>query len=207
MDSLSSSELDSPSKTPLFIAIAAILLGIAGLWLAWTSFSRISELEKKLAEVESAAQGASEMQDAIDASSARVEQVVANMNTLSQNVSDALNEVGSDITKVRSDVRKVAIEAGTAKKMVEELEKSGVRVASAPAPSRASSSSSEPAQTSKSPDASPGKSGVYTIKSGDTLGKIAAAYKITLTQLQSANPGVDPRRLRIGQQIVIPAAQ
>ncbi|EDY83534.1 hypothetical protein VDG1235_3161 [Verrucomicrobiia bacterium DG1235] len=57
----------------------------------------------------------------------------------------------------------------------------------------------------KTPDATPGKPGAYTIKSGDTLGKIAAAYKITLSQLQAANPGIDPRRLRIGQQIVVPA--
>ena len=44
----------------------------------------------------------------------------------------------------------------------------------------------------------------YVIKSGDTFFKIAQAYGISLTSLISANPGVDPNKLFIGQQIRIP---
>jgi len=39
----------------------------------------------------------------------------------------------------------------------------------------------------------------YTVKEGDTLWDISAAFKINLGQLQSANPGMDPDRLSIGQ--------
>ncbi|MBD5781377.1 LysM peptidoglycan-binding domain-containing protein [Pelagicoccus sp. NFK12] len=109
------------------------------------------------------------------------------------------------MTKVRSDIRKNSMDALTALKMVKDLEEKGVQVAVVPTASSSSSSSSTDAAAKKTPDTAPGTSGVYTIKSGDTLGKIAAAYKISLSQLQAANPGIDPRRLRIGQQVAIPA--
>ena len=44
----------------------------------------------------------------------------------------------------------------------------------------------------------------YTIQSGDTFYSIAKKYNITVQQLQDANPGVDPAKLQIGQQIVLP---
>lgn len=46
----------------------------------------------------------------------------------------------------------------------------------------------------------------YTIKSGDTLYKIARTYKISVDNLVEANPGIDPNRLQVGQTICIPVA-
>lgn len=212
MDNLSSSDLDSPSKTPLFIAIAAVIVALVGLAVGWLGFSRATELEARISQLQAASEADSGLEEALRENAGRVDQVVSNMSQLSQNVSEALNEVSADMSKVRSDVRKVAIDAGTAKKMVEELEQKGIQVSMAPTPSGAATASSASAASSggsesraKSPDAAPGQPGVYTVKSGDTLGRIAAAYDITLSELQAANPGVDPRRLRIGQRLVVPA--
>ena len=44
----------------------------------------------------------------------------------------------------------------------------------------------------------------YTLKSGDTLAKIAKVQGITLQQLQAANPGVDTRKLKPGVEIRVP---
>ncbi|KGP75026.1 peptidoglycan-binding protein [Desulfosporosinus sp. Tol-M] len=44
----------------------------------------------------------------------------------------------------------------------------------------------------------------YIIKSGDTFYKLAQTYGIPLASLIAANPGVDPNKLYIGQQIRIP---
>ena len=41
----------------------------------------------------------------------------------------------------------------------------------------------------------------YVIKTGDTLGAIAAKYHTTVEQLVRLNPGIDPTRLRPGDQI------
>ena len=50
----------------------------------------------------------------------------------------------------------------------------------------------------------------YTIQRGDTFSIIAKAYseqgiKVTATQIQKANPGADPKNLKVGQKIFIPA--
>lgn len=43
----------------------------------------------------------------------------------------------------------------------------------------------------------------YRIRSGDTLSAIAKRFGMSLKRLQALNPGLDPRRLRPGQQISI----
>ncbi|HYH03828.1 MAG TPA: LysM peptidoglycan-binding domain-containing protein, partial [Bacillota bacterium] len=44
----------------------------------------------------------------------------------------------------------------------------------------------------------------YTIVAGDTLGNIAIRFNTTVTAILQVNPGLDPNRLFIGQQICIP---
>ena len=44
----------------------------------------------------------------------------------------------------------------------------------------------------------------YTIKSGDTLYKLAQQFNVTVSAIIAANPGIDPNRLQIGQVICIP---
>ncbi|MSR64642.1 MAG: LysM peptidoglycan-binding domain-containing protein [Verrucomicrobiae bacterium] len=46
----------------------------------------------------------------------------------------------------------------------------------------------------------------YTIKKGDTLGQVAKLEGVSVSDLTSANPGVDPKKLKIGQEIHVPAA-
>jgi len=45
---------------------------------------------------------------------------------------------------------------------------------------------------------------IYTIRAGDTLYNISKRYYTTLNAVLTANPGIDPRRLRIGQKITVP---
>ena len=45
----------------------------------------------------------------------------------------------------------------------------------------------------------------HTIKSGDTPAAIARKYGFSLNALMSANPALDPKKLRIGQVINLPA--
>ena len=46
---------------------------------------------------------------------------------------------------------------------------------------------------------------LYTIRAGDTLFSLAARFNTTVQAIIDVNPGVDPDRLQIGQQICIPA--
>lgn len=45
---------------------------------------------------------------------------------------------------------------------------------------------------------------VYTVRPGDTLYSIAMRYRTTLKAVETANPGIDPLSLRIGQNITVP---
>jgi len=45
----------------------------------------------------------------------------------------------------------------------------------------------------------------YKIKSGDTLWKLSVQYKTTVNSILNANPGLDPNRMYIGQNINIPS--
>lgn len=45
----------------------------------------------------------------------------------------------------------------------------------------------------------------YTVRAGDSLSSIARRHRVTIAALQAANRGLNPRRLRVNQVIVIPA--
>ena len=53
--------------------------------------------------------------------------------------------------------------------------------------------------------AGPLPSRVHVVAQGDNPNRIALQYGLDLQALMLANPGLDPRRLRIGQEITIPA--
>jgi len=44
----------------------------------------------------------------------------------------------------------------------------------------------------------------YTIASGDTFSSLALKFKVSARAIETANPGVDPKRLQVGQKIKIP---
>jgi LysM repeat protein len=46
---------------------------------------------------------------------------------------------------------------------------------------------------------------VYTIKSGDTLTKIAHSHGTTVKAIEAANSGLDPNHIKVGQKLTIPA--
>ena len=45
---------------------------------------------------------------------------------------------------------------------------------------------------------------IYTIRPGDTLYNISRRYYTTLNAVLTANPGIDPLRLRVGQTVIVP---
>ncbi len=45
---------------------------------------------------------------------------------------------------------------------------------------------------------------IYVIRAGDTIYRLAQQYSVSVDEIIAANPGINPNRLQIGQQICIP---
>lgn len=65
--------------------------------------------------------------------------------------------------------------------------------------------SATPANLSRPAPAHAGSTRTHTVKAGETPLLIARQYGVKLQALMAANPRLDPRRLRIGQEVAIPA--
>ena len=46
----------------------------------------------------------------------------------------------------------------------------------------------------------------HVVRRGDTLGKLARDYGVSVSAIRAANSSVNPRRLRVGQRLIIPRA-
>lgn len=63
----------------------------------------------------------------------------------------------------------------------------------------------KPEAVAAKPEVAPAP-GAYTVADGDTLWAVARRLGLTQAQLLQANPGVDPRRLSIGQSLAVPGS-
>jgi LysM repeat protein len=96
--------------------------------------------------------------------------------------------------------------------ILKELEKLGKTLGATSKKTTAPAAATQSATQSGDGAARPDKGYEYVIKAGDTYSVIAQAYreqgiKVTPEQIEKANPGVSPNRLKVGQKIFIPAPQ
>ena len=89
--------------------------------------------------------------------------------------------------------------------------------ASAPSAARGATlmAAAQPPPTSSSTSAAPAsrvgrtpvpEARVHIVKAGETLATIARAYGIKVDALQQANPGLNPRRMQVGQSVTLPGS-
>ncbi len=81
-------------------------------------------------------------------------------------------------------------------------ESSALRAAPPPEQARTPAAPARPARESRPAVTTTTRS--YTVQRGESLYTIARKHGVKLSALQAANPGVDPRRLRAGQNLTIP---
>jgi hypothetical protein len=51
----------------------------------------------------------------------------------------------------------------------------------------------------------PTPAGLYVVKAGDTLGKIADNFETTVDEIMALNSIADPNKIEVGQQLLIPS--
>gem|GEM_PF-583213 len=206
MDSISSADLDTTSKTPMFIGIAGIIIGVAGAILGWLGFSKASALEAELSQVTATTQVLEDLQATVEATATMAKRSAGDTDSLKATVNKLSGAISKDLSGVKKDMRSIAIQAGTALKKLEVIEEKGLTPVRAAA-AKPSSSATERKGSNSSPKeatAAPEGTEIYTIKKGDMLYRVASNFKVSLDEITAANPGIDINRLQIGQEIVIP---
>jgi LysM repeat protein len=202
-------ESSGASMVPIALALLAIVLGSAGLYFGLNANQRIAPLTESVDEGTSFA---ARLDKQLSSMETRIEEVTAQSNELKKTV-DRLRIYGSQsetLTKqVAAGVKSNREEIVTLAEKMKELASSRVSAPAAVVPSATarpnipdSASSTDGTNTSA---AASSAASVYQIQSGDTFGKIASLKGVSLDALLAANPDADPRRLRIGQEINIPA--
>jgi D-alanyl-D-alanine carboxypeptidase/D-alanyl-D-alanine-endopeptidase (penicillin-binding protein 4) len=56
------------------------------------------------------------------------------------------------------------------------------------------------------PSTQPAATQTHRIRTGETLSHLARQYSVTVADIERANPGLDPRRIHVGQMVTIPTA-
>jgi LysM repeat protein len=179
--------MDTPSstKTGSYLGIVGGIVAVIAVILGIVSLQKASALDKKLGDISALAARV----DSMEATVKRVgDDSAKNVNNLRGTYDRYFDQINTEFANLRTQINKVSQDT---KEMLER--------APAARTSTAGGSGGPAAST-----ATPGEGGVHVIKSGDTLGRIATQYGVTLSELQAANPSVDSRKLHVGQKIVVP---
>ncbi|NDV60977.1 LysM peptidoglycan-binding domain-containing protein [Puniceicoccales bacterium CK1056] len=183
----------------LMIGIAGIVLGITGIMMANQAQKSLKTLE---ANLQARPDKTPEMEKALESMEERLVKLGGEFvklgradRQLQENTQKAFDAVLGDVKTNREGINDVT------EKMTELVDKLENWKPSTTAARRVAT----PAETAgDGAEAAVAEGGVHIVRSGDTLSKIAVEYGVTLSEIQAANPRVNPRALQIGQKIVIP---
>lgn len=194
----------SSNMIPIALAALAIVLGIGGLYFGFNANKRLNAIESSIQESST--------------SSAEVEKSVAFFNSKIAKLESQLSEQADALNRLRaySSQSEQAIKqlVGKLNETREQIAKTAGQVNEMRVATVQPNSSDGPdgileskekasaRATGVSPKSSTER--IYVIESGDTFAKIATRTGVSLQSIIAANPDADPRRLSIGQKIVIP---
>lgn len=195
----------------LLVGFAGIAFGIGAMMMA---NSASKDLEAFKQELDGRPDGTAEIRGQIESIEERLVSLGAELmrinrsnRQLRDDVQKAIEDLGREVGQNR---RQLNDTVSRVQELVTALENRSAPARTTTSTARTSTSTAT-ASTSGS-NGSGGDSsapelpddGVYRIQAGDTLSAIASRFGVTLTELMNANPGVNPNRLQIGQQIQIP---
>jgi hypothetical protein len=177
------------------VGIAGIVTGSKAANAAGGLEQRLNAQPDRIPELVSAVEGIEERLVKLGAEFVKLGRVD---RQLQENMQAAIDAVSRDIHSNRATINEVSERLAELSAKMENWRPGSL--AARPAPN-----GPETAPTDAGAAAAESGDGYHTIAGGDTLSGIAKRYGITLSQLQQANPTVNPRALQIGQRIVIPS--
>jgi LysM repeat protein len=199
--------MDTPSKNGSYLVIAACILAVISLILGIIALRSISAMKSQMGDVG----GVAARLDSIETSSRKAsddaKRAVSRIATISSDTQRAFDNVGKELATLRTSVNRVTIEMKGLSGTTSSTRRSTTPTPSTTKPVAGSSSSTASTGSASGPPAPVSQidaDGTYTIKAGDTFARLSGLFGVSVQAIEAANPGVDPRRLRIGQKIYIP---
>jgi LysM repeat protein len=166
-----------------YLPIAGVLVGVIALAVACFALVKASAASKAIA--------------ADSDEIAKIDTIESTANSAAQSAQSANANITKLDTSLSDNFSQITNKFGSIDATIAKLQESAK-----PAP-RAAKAKSAPAGEGPAPG-TVSSDGTYTVKSGDSLAKIARANGISLSDLKAANPEVDPKHLKIGQKINLP---
>lgn len=196
LDSTDSRPLGS-SFLPVALALAGILLGAVSLYFGVTAQNKPSPTLDAMG-----------MDDRLESLELRLEALSAENQALknglakvAQQTQTALTQVGREISTIHHQHAESRETMGKLAGAVRPVEKK-----SPPAPVTVTSGASLVKTAPVQSNVQSKTSGfAYTIQPGDTLAKLARRYSLPLQTLLDANPNINPKALKVGQVVKVPA--
>jgi len=155
-----------------YLPIAGVLVGVLALIVAAAALVKVSSLGKRVPE--NLPDQLASLESKADGAAAASDKANANISKLQASVQSAFDSIGPEIGNIKASVAKLE-EAAKARAVAPKAVKGGAPAVAGP--------------------------GEYVVKPGDTGMKIAKATGVSLAELEAANPGIDWKRLRVGQTI------
>jgi len=172
------------NNNPSILPIAGAVVGALALVLSVVALVKISSLGKRVTDDLATVNGqVSSMQSSVQQATDSSNRASTSITNITKQVQGAFDQVTAEIGNLKTEMNKLA----TAK-------------TPAPKGEKGAKGAKEPGDAS----APTGPGGDYTVKAGDGLAKIAKAHGVSLEALEAANPGVDSRKLKVGQKLVLP---
>ena len=179
---------------PGALALLALVLGGAALFFALDASRRLAPMSDSLAEGVS---GVVVLEDRIGQLEEQIEELAEATEALKGRVQRSAAYSSQNEKMIRKLVEEINANRERMKGMSEVSAGGGAMPGGG--------SEAETSDASASSSSASTTVGSYTIQPGDNFAKIAEQYRVSLQALLDANPGVDPRRLQIGQSIVLPS--
>ena len=188
-------EAEPATETPVgsrginWLGIAAIVLGASGLIVGFSAKRSISTLRTETQQVTSSKGKLAHLEDQVNSIERRLINVGAETVRIKKDVRGVREQVVRTLDTISREVLLSQNQVSTNPTQTERS--AGGRI------TRTRPDSTTPSETVPS-------TGYHTIRPGDTFGKLARQYGITVQAIFQANPKADPRKLQIGQRIRIP---
>lgn len=193
-----------PSSLMSALGLLGLGLSVIAIALAIMAMVKVGDTAKDMNEkIEKAASIALEtkkISDRIDSLALQLEEVKSNDKTHLNTIVSKLNAELSKFNAVISENRKGIEENRNA---IEIVAKRAVQKAQ-PKPEVKQPESNTPEEKTETTTTTNGATKKHVIQSGDTFGKLAKKYGVSVSAIISANPDANPSRLKVGQEIVIP---